>query len=190
MCGKMLCPDVPKFTREAYTYIAWHLKCFFFTKLHVQVANISLNDLSLNVHVLIQPSLSLSLLPQLIQKASVCLREGPGPLASRTGTEAARPGSTVAKRESFVSLVPLSLLSSSMDNYLRSYRYSGCNIHDLINEPLLPWLQTDIYHMSLDVKNEGHPVCMHEHEQGCSEQPNVFCFLISWYPIMERPLYL
>ena len=35
-------------------------------------------------------------------------------------------------------------------------------VHDLINEPLLPWLQTAIilYHMSLrvDVKNESHPV--------------------------------
>ena len=29
-------------------------------------------------------------------------------------------------------------------------------IHDLINEPQLSWLQTAIYHMGLNVKNESH----------------------------------
>ena len=32
------------------------------------------------------------------------------------------------------------------------------HVHDLINEPQPPWLQTAIHHMGLDVENESHSV--------------------------------
>ena len=34
-------------------------------------------------------------------------------------------------------------------------------IHDQVNEPQLPWLQTAIHHTGLDVETESHPVHMY-----------------------------